>query len=78
MWEALKKALARITEALGLEIPGLPADLGSLADSATTAVEGVTESTTAAVDEVAAAVVDGSTTITDAIAGLPLDGTQPK
>jgi hypothetical protein len=78
MWEALKNALIGVKEALGIEIPGLPADLGSLGETATTAVQDVTDSATAAVDEAAAGVVDGSTAITDAITGLPLGGTQPK
>ena len=77
MWEALKNALIGVKEALGIEIPGLPADLGSLGESATTAVQDVTDSATAVVDE-AAGVVDGSTAITDAITGLPLGGIQPK
>lgn len=63
MWEALKNALIGVKEALGIEIPGLPADLGSLGESATTAVQDVTDSATA---------------ITDAITGLPLGGIQPK
>lgn len=78
MWEVLKNALASVREALGIEIPELPGDLGTLTESATTAVQDVAESTTAAVSELAAEVVDGSTTITDAITGLPLNSTQPK
>ena len=78
MLEALKNALICVKEALWIEIPGLPADLCSLGETATTAVQDVTDSATAAVDEAAAGVVDGSTAITDAITGLPLGGTQPK
>ena len=78
MWEVLKNALASVREALGIEIPELPGDLGTLTESATTAVQDVAESTTAAVSELAAEVVDGSTTITDAITGLPFNSTQPK
>jgi hypothetical protein len=44
-----------------MEIPGLPADLGSIADPATTAVQAVTESATGA--------VDGVTTATEAVTG---------
>jgi len=78
MWEAVKNALISVKEALGIEIPGLPADLGSLGESATTAVQDVADSATTAVDETAAGVVDGSTTITDAITGLPLGDIKPK
>lgn len=70
MWEALKNALIGVTDAVGLEIPGLPADLGSLAESATTAVQDVTDSATD--------LVDGATAATDAITGLPLGDILPK
>ena len=61
MWEAIKNALMSVKETTGIEIPGLPADLGSIADSATTAVQAVTESATGA--------VDGATTATEAVTG---------
>ena len=78
MWEALKNALVGVKEALGIEIPGLPVDLGSLGESATTAIQDITETATTTVDEAAAAVVDRTTAITDAITGLPLGEAQPK
>lgn len=78
MWETLKNALVGVKEALGIEIPGLPVDLGSLGDSATTAVQDITETATTAVDETAAGVVDKASIITDAITGLPLGETRPK
>jgi hypothetical protein len=78
MWEALKNALVGVKEALGIEIPGLPADLGSLGESATTAVQDIAASATSVTDQ-AAGVVDGaSSAVTDAITGLPLGGTLPK
>jgi len=77
MWEALKNALIGVKEALGIEIPGLPADLGSLGETATTAIQDVADSATAVVDQAAGA-VDGATAVTDAIPGLPLGDTQPK
>jgi hypothetical protein len=77
MWEELKNALIGVKEAVGLEIPGLPADLGSLGESATTAVQDVTDSATGIVDE-AAGVVDGATAVTDAITGLPPGDLLPK
>ena len=50
MWAALKKAVAGVTESLGIEIPGLPIDLGAVGDAAATAAQGVTESATGAVE----------------------------
>ncbi len=78
MWEALKSAFVGVKEALGIEIPELPVDLGTLGDTATTAVQDVAGSATSAVEEAAASVVDGSTAVVDAITGLPLGDTQPK
>lgn len=78
MWETLKNALVGLREALGIEIPGLPVDLGSLGESATTAVQDITETATTAVDETASGVVDKASIITDAITGLPLGETRPK
>jgi hypothetical protein len=40
MWAALKKAVAGVTESLGIEIPGLPIDLGAVGDAAATAAPG--------------------------------------
>ena len=61
MWEAIKNALMSVKEAAGIEIPGLPADLGSIGDSAATAVQTATESATG--------VINGAGTATEAIAG---------
>jgi len=61
MWEAIKNALVSVKETTGIEIPGLPADLGSIADSATTAGQAATESAIGA--------VDGATTATEAVTG---------
>jgi len=65
MWEALKKTLSGVQDAVGLEIPGLGA-LGALGESATTAVQGVTDS--------AAGGVAGAA---EAITGIPLGGVSP-
>jgi phage-related protein len=62
MWETLKNALIGVKEATGFEIPGLPADLGSLGESATTAVQSVTES--------ASGVMEGAATATESFTGL--------
>ena len=40
MWAALTKAVAGVTESLGIEIPGLPIDLGAVGDTAATAANG--------------------------------------
>jgi hypothetical protein len=61
MWDTIKNALMGVKEPTGIEIPGLPEDLSSLGDSATTAVQDVTESATG--------VMDGAATATDAIGG---------
>jgi len=55
MWEAMKNALMSVKEATGIEIPGLPADLGSIGDSAATAVQSVSESATGVFDGAAGA-----------------------
>jgi hypothetical protein len=49
MWETIKNALANVKEATGLEIPGLPDDLGSLGDTASNAARTVTDSVTESV-----------------------------
>ena len=61
MWAALKKAVAGVTESLGIEIPGLPIDLGAVGDAAATAAQGVTESATGA--------VEGLTGVTETLSG---------
>ena len=61
MWAALKKAVAGVTESLGIEIPGLPIDLGAVGDVAATAAPGVTES--------AAGAAEGLTGVTETLSG---------
>jgi hypothetical protein len=61
MWEAIKNALISAKDATGIEIPGLPADLGSIGESATAAVQTVTES--------ASGVMDGAAPAIDAVTG---------
>jgi len=61
MWTALKKAVAGVTESLGIEIPGLPIDLGAVGDAAATAAQGVTESANGA--------VEGLTGVTETLSG---------
>ena len=59
MWETIKNALAGIKDASGIEIPGLPVDLGSLGESADTAVQSATESANGVV-------VGGATSVAEA------------
>ena len=61
MWAALTKAVAGVTESLGIEIPGLPIDLGAVGDTAATATQGVTDSATGA--------LDGLTGVTETLSG---------
>jgi len=68
MWQAIKNALMSVKETTGIEIPGLPADLGSIAESATTAVQAVTESATGAVAGATEAVTGGVTGVTETAA----------
>lgn len=81
MWEAIKNALVSAKETTGIEIPGLPADLGSIADSATTAGQAVTESVTGGVADVAetagTAVDSAPQALTDLHGGLT-DGSPEK
>jgi hypothetical protein len=74
MWEAIKNALIGAKDASGIEIPGLPADLGSIGDSAANAAATVTESATGviegaapAMDAVAVGVAGLSETATTAV-----------
>src|SRR5664279_474858 len=72
MWAALKKAVAGVTESLGIEIPGLPIDLGAVGDTAATAAQGVTESATGAVEGltgVTETLSGGTAGVTDSVAG---------
>lgn len=66
MWEAIRNALMSVKEATGIEIPGPPADLGSVGDSATSAVQSVTESATGAIDDVPAI----TEAVTNGVAGV--------
>ena len=69
MWQALKNAVAGITESLGIEIPGLPVDLASVGETAATAAtaaQGITESAGGAVDGLTAV----SDTVADSVAGV--------
>jgi hypothetical protein len=68
MWEAIKKALVGVKDATGIEIPALPADLGSIADSARAAVASVAES--------GAGGIEGAAPALDAVAGTVAGASQ--
>ena len=70
MWKTLKNALIGVTDEVGIEVPGLPIDLGPLGDSATTAAQDLTASTTGAIDR--------ATGAAETFIGLPLDDILPK
>jgi hypothetical protein len=59
MWDKIKSALLAAKDATGIEIPGLPADLGAIGESAATAVQSVTESASGVIDTGGAALTDG-------------------
>ena len=65
MWEMIKNLLVSAKDALGIEVPGLSADLGSLGQAAT----GVTDALAPVTDVVAGGVADAGQTISE----LPTD-----
>ena len=71
MWEQIKNALIGVKDAVGIEIPGLPTDLGSVSESTTTAVQGV-------IDTAAGTLGDATTTAGEAISGFSIDDVAPK
>lgn len=74
MWETIKNVVTSVKETLGIEIPGLPVDLGSVGDAVTGAAAGVSEAATGAVDGVSAAGETAAGGVADAaqtVSGLP-------
>jgi hypothetical protein len=79
MWDVIKNAVTQLKDTLGIEIPELPVDLGSLdaagiGEAATTAMEGVTQSATTAVEDLTAttgeAVTAAGTEVTETVSGI--------
>jgi hypothetical protein len=79
MWDVIKNAVTELKDALGIEIPGLPSDVGSIdaasiGEAATTATEGVTQSATTAVEDLTAtvgqAVTDAGTQVSETVSGI--------
>lgn len=80
MWETIKNAVTSVKEALGIEVPGLPVDLGAVGDTVTGAAAGVTESATGALDGVAAAGQTAAGGLADAaqtVSDLPTAAVDP-
>ena len=75
MWDVIKNAVTQLKDTLGIEIPGLPieggsVDAASIAEGVTAATEGVTASATTAVDDLTAAgdaVTAAGTQVTDTV-----------
>ena len=79
MWDVIKNAVTQLKDTLGIEIPELPIDLGSvdapsIGDAATTAAQGATEAAAGAVGDLTAtageAVTSAGTQVTEAVAGV--------
>ena len=66
MWEIIKNALISVKDATGIEVPGLPADLGAVAESGSAAAASLTESATAVIDGAAPAIE----AVTGSVAGV--------
>ena len=79
MWDVIKNAVTQLKDTLGIEIPGLPIEVGSvdaasITEAATTATDGVTQSATTAVEDLAAtagdAVTAAGTQVTETVSGI--------
>ena len=74
MWAALKKAVTGVTESLGIEIPGVPVDLGALTDTVSNVTQGVTETAAGSLDSLSAAgdqVTGAAAAVTESVPDLP-------
>jgi hypothetical protein len=72
MWGTFKNAITTVKDALGIEIPGLPVDLGAIdaggiGEVATTAATGLTEGGASGVAEAAGAVGAAATATVDSV-----------
>ncbi len=74
MWEAIKNAVTSAREVLGIELPELSVDVGSVGDAATSAAQGITDPATGALDSLTATadLAAGEVTgVAEAVSGLP-------
>ena len=76
MWDVIKNAVTQLKDTLGVEIPGLPIEVGSvdaasITERVTAATEGVTASSATAVEDLTAtagdAVTAAGTQVTDTV-----------
>ena len=58
MWETIKNALIGARDAVGIEIPELPSDLGTIGESAATAAQTATDSATGALEDLTGSIGD--------------------
>jgi hypothetical protein len=79
MWYVIKDAVTQLNDAVGIEIPGLPIEVGSvdttsITEAVTTATEGVTASATTAVEDLTAtagdAVAAAGTQASETVSGI--------
>lgn len=79
MWDVIKNAVTQLKDTLGIEVPELPIDVGSvdaasIAEAATTATDGVTEPATTAAEDLTAtageAVTAAGTQVTETASGM--------
>jgi hypothetical protein len=78
MWDVIKNAVTQLKDTLGIEIPGLPIEVGSveatsITEAVTTATDGVTASAATAVEDLTAtaggAVTAASAQATETVSG---------
>ena len=76
MWDVIRNAVTQLKDTLGVEIPGLPIEVGSvdvtsITEVVTTATEGVSASAATAVEDLTAtagdAVTAAGTQVTDTV-----------
>ena len=74
MWDVIKNAVTQLKDSLGVEIPGLPIEVGSvdvtsITEVVTTATEGVTASATTAAEDLTATVTETVTSTVSDVSG---------
>ena len=75
MWEAFKNIVTSVKDTLGIEIPELPVEVGSVGEAASGLVQGVSDQAAAVSGDVLAtageAVTGGAAQVSEAVSGLP-------
>ena len=74
MWEAFKNIVTSVKDTLGIEIPELPVEVGSVGEAASGLVQGVTDQAAAVGGDVVAsageAATGGATQVSEAVSGI--------